>query len=99
MKGMLIARIHLLFSCTNDKTVDDPETPQCALVSWFLPSSEEKDVETGMWAVKPEGTPWHQPLQAKALHEALIYSRSMVSVRYPTTSIITMHLIYSKNIL
>jgi hypothetical protein len=63
IKGMLIARIHLLFTFTNDKAVDDAETPQCALVSWFLPSSEKRDIETGMGAVKPEGTPRHRPLQ------------------------------------
>ena len=54
MQGMLIARIHLLFSFT-DCGADD-ETVQCALVSWFLPASDQRDPDTGMWTVEPEGT-------------------------------------------
>ena len=54
MQGMLIARIHLLFSFT-DCGADD-ETVQCALVSWFLPALDQCDPDTSMWTVEPEGT-------------------------------------------
>ncbi|EKM77823.1 hypothetical protein AGABI1DRAFT_101528 [Agaricus bisporus var. burnettii JB137-S8] len=67
MRGMLIARIHLLFTFTTDEAVNGSETSQCALVSWFLPTSDEPDLETGMWAVKPEGTQQYQPLQVISL--------------------------------
>ena len=38
--------------------IDGDEEPevQCALVSWFLPASNQRDPDTGMWMVKPEGT-------------------------------------------
>jgi hypothetical protein len=67
MKGMLIARIYLFFSFTNDEAVSGIETQQCALVSWFLPCSDQPDFGTGMWTVKPEGTQQHQPLQVISL--------------------------------
>ena len=40
MQGMLIARVHLLFSFTDYETDEGRETVQCALVSWFLPVSD-----------------------------------------------------------
>ncbi|KAF7762482.1 hypothetical protein Agabi119p4_9075 [Agaricus bisporus var. burnettii] len=67
MRGMLVARIHLLFAFTNDEAMDAPETHQCALVSWFVPCSDEPDAETGMWAVKPEGTPELQVISLKTI--------------------------------
>ena len=59
MQGMLIAQIHLLFSFmdSNSKTV------QCALISWFLPVSNDRDPDTNMWAFKPKGIQHHQPIQ------------------------------------
>ncbi|KAF8200135.1 hypothetical protein BJ912DRAFT_1126700 [Pholiota molesta] len=60
MRGMLIARIHLLFSFIDENV---GETVPCALVSWYLPASNERDPDTGMWSVKPEGTRMHQPVQ------------------------------------
>jgi len=62
MEGMLIARVHLLFSFI-DEDSDDGETVPCALVSWFLPDSDERDHDTGMWVVKPEGTERNRPVQ------------------------------------
>ncbi|KAF9470090.1 hypothetical protein BDN70DRAFT_821755, partial [Pholiota conissans] len=35
----------------------------CALVSWYLPASDEHDADTGMWPVKLEGTQNHWLLQ------------------------------------
>jgi hypothetical protein len=43
MEGMLIAWVHLLFSFTDYETVEQGETVQCALVSWFLPASDQCD--------------------------------------------------------
>ena len=63
MQGMLIARVHLLFSFMDYKTIDGDKEVQCALVSWFLPASNQCDPDTGMWMVKPEGTRRHWPVQ------------------------------------
>jgi hypothetical protein len=63
MRGMLIARVHLLFSFTDCGADDCGETVQCALVSWFLPASDQRDPDTSMWTVEPEGTRRHQPVQ------------------------------------
>lgn len=63
MRGMLIARIHLLFSFTDYETDEGGELIQCALVSWFLPASDERDPDTGMWIVKPEGPRRRRPVQ------------------------------------
>ena len=63
MRGMLVARVHLLFSFTDDEALNGGETVQCALVSWFPLSSDEPDSETGMWTVKPEGPPQNRPVQ------------------------------------
>ncbi|KAF8156943.1 hypothetical protein B0H34DRAFT_711270 [Crassisporium funariophilum] len=52
MQGMLIARVHLFFSFDDE---DSQETVPCALVSWYLPASDDCDPDTGMWVVKPEG--------------------------------------------
>ncbi|KAF8161663.1 hypothetical protein B0H34DRAFT_782033 [Crassisporium funariophilum] len=60
MLGMHIARIHLLFSFVDE---DAGETIPCALVSWYLPASDERDPDTGMWSVKPEGTRIYHPVQ------------------------------------
>jgi hypothetical protein len=67
MKGMLIARVHLLFSFTDYETNDDGETVQCALVSWFLPASDRRDPDTGMWTIKPEEIRGRRPVQVIAL--------------------------------
>ncbi|KAF8149101.1 hypothetical protein B0H34DRAFT_791595 [Crassisporium funariophilum] len=60
MQGMLIARVHLFFSFDDE---DSQETVPCALVSWYLPASDDRDPDTGMWVVKPEGTRAYQPVQ------------------------------------
>ena len=60
MRGMLIARIHLLFSFVDG---DDGEIVPCALVSWFIPVQDHCDLDTGMWVVKPEGTRAVRPVQ------------------------------------
>ncbi|KAF8157500.1 hypothetical protein BJ912DRAFT_866975 [Pholiota molesta] len=60
MRGMLIARVRLLFSFIDE---DDGIVVPCALVSWYLPASDERDPDTGMWLVKPEGTRMSQPVQ------------------------------------
>ena len=63
MQGVLIARVHLLFSFMDSETVEGKEIVQCALVSWFLPASNHCDPNTGMWVVKPEGTRSRRPIQ------------------------------------
>lgn len=63
MAGMLIARIHLLFSFTDYEVNEVRQAVQCALVSWFLPASDQRDPDTGMWTVEPEGTRLHTPVQ------------------------------------
>ena len=65
MKGMLVARVRLLFSFTDlDYDVKNSgETMQCALVSWFLPTSDQCDPDTGMWTIKPEEMQGCQPVQ------------------------------------
>ena len=60
MQGMLIARLHLLFSFTD---ADNDEIVPCALVSWFIPAQDHCDPDTGMWVVKPEGTRAARPVQ------------------------------------
>ena len=69
MEGMLIARLRLLFSFVNP---DDGEVVPCALVSWFVPAQDERDPETGMWTVKPEGTRACWPVQVNVLLKGLI---------------------------
>jgi hypothetical protein len=63
MQGMLIARVHLLFSFTDYETNEGGELMECALVSWFLPASDERDPDTDMWTVKPEGMRRRRPVQ------------------------------------
>ena len=60
MQGMLIARLHLLFSFIDP---DDGETVPCALVSWFIPTQDHPDPDTGMWVVQPEGMRACRPVQ------------------------------------
>ncbi|KAF9053428.1 hypothetical protein BJ165DRAFT_1571490 [Panaeolus papilionaceus] len=60
MEGLLVARLHLLFSFYDDFT---EEVIPCALVSWFVLAQPRPDRETGMWVVKPEGTRQHRPVQ------------------------------------
>jgi len=60
MQGMLIAWLHLLFSFVD---ADDGEMVPCALVSWFVPTQDHCDRDTGMWVVAPEGTSAHRPVQ------------------------------------
>jgi hypothetical protein len=60
MQGMLIARLHLLFSFVDS---DDGEVVPCALVSWFILAQDHCDPDTGMWVVKPEGTRALRPVQ------------------------------------
>jgi hypothetical protein len=62
MRGMLIARVRLLFSFI-DEDSDVGATVPCALVSWYLPASNNRDPDTGMWLVQPEGTREFQPIQ------------------------------------
>jgi len=63
MKGMLIAQVRLLFSFMDRETAEQGKPVQCALVNWFLPASDQRDPDTGMWTVKPEGTRRHRPVQ------------------------------------
>lgn len=63
MQGMLIARVHLLFSFMDYETIEGENEVQCALVSWFLPVLDVRDSDTGMWMVKPEGTQRSRPIQ------------------------------------
>jgi len=60
MQGLLVARVLLFFSFVDDV---DRETVPCALVSWFVPASNCRDPDTGMWTVKPEGTRTSHPVQ------------------------------------
>jgi hypothetical protein len=60
MAGLLVARIHLFFSFVDDV---DGETVPCALVSWFVPASNHRDPDTGMWIVEAEGTHRQRPTQ------------------------------------
>lgn len=88
MQGMLIARVHLLFSFMDHENIQGEEEVQCALVSWFLPASDHRDPDTSMWMVKPEGTRRHRPVQViplKASQEGPIYCRNMVLVYCLTT--------------
>ncbi|KAF9552778.1 hypothetical protein CPC08DRAFT_768043 [Agrocybe pediades] len=52
MMGMQVARLHLLFSF-----IEKEDVVECALVSWYPLASKDRDPDTGMWIVKPEGTP------------------------------------------
>jgi hypothetical protein len=58
--GLLVARVHLFFSFVDDI---DQETVPCALVSWFVPASNHRDPDTGMWTVKAEGARTWRPVQ------------------------------------
>lgn len=60
MRGMLIARVRLLFSFIDS---NDNETVPCALVSWFVPTGDIQDPDTGMWTVEAEGTRAYRPVQ------------------------------------
>ena len=60
MQGLLVARVLLFFSFVDDV---DRETVPCALVSWFVPASNCRDPDTGMWTVKSEGTRTSRPVQ------------------------------------
>ena len=48
MQGMHITRIHLLFSFTDYKTSEGGEQIECALVSWFVPASNQRDPDVGL---------------------------------------------------
>lgn len=50
MKGLLVARVYLFFRFSYGG-VDYP----CALVHWYS-TSDEPDVNTGLWVVRPEST-------------------------------------------
>ncbi|KAF9538821.1 hypothetical protein CPC08DRAFT_738828 [Agrocybe pediades] len=52
MMGMQVARLHLLFSF-----IEKEDVVKCALVSWYPLASKDRDPDTGMWIVKPKGTP------------------------------------------
>jgi hypothetical protein len=58
-----IARVHLPFSFTDYETNEGGKLMQCALVSWFLPILEQRDPDTCMWTVKPEGSRRRRPVQ------------------------------------
>ena len=82
MQGMLIAQLHLLFSFIDD---DNGETVPCALVSWFVPSQDHTDLDTGMWVVQPEGTRARWPVQviplqsiARGAHLLPKYSKGLL---------------------
>ena len=60
MEGMLITQLRLLFSFID---ANDGEVIPCALISWFVPAQEERDPETGMWTVEPEGMRACRPVQ------------------------------------
>jgi hypothetical protein len=53
MKGLLVARLLLLFSCYDPYSHDDIP---CALVRWFVhpKDSPKRDDDTGMWKLVPE---------------------------------------------
>jgi hypothetical protein len=49
MRGMNVAQVQLFFSFTyNGKEY------QCALVNWFSRIGRSRDIETGMWKVRPD---------------------------------------------
>lgn len=60
MRGMLIAQIRLLFSYCDPYLQE--EFP-CALIRWFVPTSDEPDPITGMWVVEPEEDRGRYPVQ------------------------------------
>jgi hypothetical protein len=67
MAGLLVARVHLFFSFVDDM---DQETVPCALMSWFVPASNGRDLDTGMWTVKAEGTRtlvFESPVRSRSL--------------------------------
>lgn len=49
MKGLEIARVHLIFSAEHRS-----KTYACALVQWFSKIGDEPDEITGMWRVEPD---------------------------------------------
>ena len=53
MAGLLVTRIHLLFSYFDP--YDGEEVP-CTLITWFnhMNSTPEPDAATGMWKLRPE---------------------------------------------
>ena len=53
MAGLLVARVHLLFSYVDP--YDQQEVP-CVLITWFVHPSDASgpDKVTGMWKVRPE---------------------------------------------
>ena len=63
MQGMHTVQIRPLFSFTDYETSEGGEQIECALVSWFVPASNQRDPDAGMWTVKPEGMRRHRPVQ------------------------------------
>jgi hypothetical protein len=53
------SRLQIVEADNREETIPVP----CALVSWFLPVSDQRDPDTSMWTVKPEGTRRRQPVQ------------------------------------
>jgi hypothetical protein len=66
MKGLLVARVYLLFKFLHDG-IDYP----CALVHWYSTSSEP-DADTGFWVVRPES------IQQGMRHMSVIHIDSVV---------------------
>jgi len=80
MEGMEVGRVLLLFSFEYRR-----KTFSCALINWFV-HADERDLDTGMWVVKPEldrrGEPTleviHLDSIARAAHLVPIYGQSRV---------------------
>jgi hypothetical protein len=80
MKGMVIARVQLLFSF-NYRGVDQ----HCALVNWLVRKDNKPDPDTGMWIVsleKRNGVPTTQVIDVKtivrAAHLLPVFGQDMV---------------------
>ncbi|KAK1223202.1 hypothetical protein PQX77_013925 [Marasmius sp. AFHP31] len=74
IKGMMVARILLLFSFKYLNA-----TRPCALVNWYVPSDDAPDHDTGMWVVEPEYVGQHRSVQVISL-DTIAHSAHLLPV-------------------
>ncbi|KAI0369422.1 hypothetical protein BV20DRAFT_946175 [Pilatotrama ljubarskyi] len=75
-RGLAVVRIHLFFSF---KTASGHEYP-CALVSWFVRSSDAPCEETGMWIVEPQLDDHGRPVMSVIHLDCMLPAAHLIGV-------------------
>jgi hypothetical protein len=75
MRGLDIARVHLLFSFKYDD-----KTYPCALVRWYSRVGDEPDEDTGMWIVEPDFNDDGSPSEAVIHLDCILRAALLIGV-------------------